>query len=284
MPLMLAQKTGGVLSCGWFTFCGTFLLWFINGVADSLDNPFKKESSSLDPASVQSELNLQFTELLMQANQPTPTMSDEWRREANRRITTARQSGSSSPYSLTQCFEPEGPPCSIPPRKSTLPETKDTSKKFFSWSPSLARCSRRLEKDAKPSGPSDGDEAHEPQNGQPDAHFMSDDGDVPDSAESFHLERIQQKRLQKEVQSSAVRPDQFGGSPRDRNHYIGTPRRRGTDESPDGKDLSHGSHQAEGARVALEDSQSEKKLGIVILKAGDLNSALVPSSDGTYEV
>lgn len=69
---MLAMFTKGSMSAFFYTFVGTFLLWLLNGVADNLDNPFKKESSSLNPPAVQSELNLQLYELGLQARQASP--------------------------------------------------------------------------------------------------------------------------------------------------------------------------------------------------------------------
>lgn len=74
-PFMLVLVTNGTASAFLTTFMGTYLLWFLNGVADSLDNPFKKVASTLEPSAVQSELNEQLRELLSQRLQATPTLN-----------------------------------------------------------------------------------------------------------------------------------------------------------------------------------------------------------------
>merc|ERR1719433_1076588 len=80
-PFMLAVHAKGIYAAFFFTFCVTFLMWFLNGVADTLDNPFRKEARTLDPSGVQSELNLMLQELLLQIGQPTPAMSTAWRQK-----------------------------------------------------------------------------------------------------------------------------------------------------------------------------------------------------------
>lgn len=73
-PFMMAFATKGIMSSFLFTFAGTYLMWFLNGVADVLDNPFKKGASALEPTTVQEELNIQLHELLIQGSQATPSL------------------------------------------------------------------------------------------------------------------------------------------------------------------------------------------------------------------
>merc|ERR1740121_2599577 len=47
-PFFMAMYCKGSSSSFFYTFVGTFLLWYLNGVADSLDNPFRKEASTLE--------------------------------------------------------------------------------------------------------------------------------------------------------------------------------------------------------------------------------------------
>jgi len=77
MPFVLAMHTRGHVGAFFYTFAGTFLLWFINGVADKLDNPFKLQSGTLKPAAVQSEFNLQLRELMGQGLMGSPVMASE---------------------------------------------------------------------------------------------------------------------------------------------------------------------------------------------------------------
>lgn len=78
MPFILAQYTQGRISSFGCTACGTFLLWFLNGVAESLDNPFKKASITLNTGEVQAELNGQLKELWRQSHSPTPALNPAW--------------------------------------------------------------------------------------------------------------------------------------------------------------------------------------------------------------
>jgi len=71
VPFMTAINTKGVLSSFVFSFGATFLIWFMNGVADALDNPFNREARSLDASSVQHELNEHLLQLLRQAASPS---------------------------------------------------------------------------------------------------------------------------------------------------------------------------------------------------------------------
>merc|ERR1719203_602171 len=59
----------------------TYLIWFVNGVADTLENPFQKETATLELTSAQSELNLQLSELLAHAKQETPSFRAEGKEE-----------------------------------------------------------------------------------------------------------------------------------------------------------------------------------------------------------
>lgn len=73
-PVMIAANTKGVISAFNYTFVGTCLLWFLDGVADLLDNPFRIEASTLELSFVQSELNLRLKELFIQGRQEQPTI------------------------------------------------------------------------------------------------------------------------------------------------------------------------------------------------------------------
>lgn len=72
VPWMLALYTRGAFSTFFYTFCGVFLLWFLNFVANALDNPFQKAARTLDASGVQRELNQHLLLLLAQAQQPAP--------------------------------------------------------------------------------------------------------------------------------------------------------------------------------------------------------------------
>merc|ERR1740121_859504 len=61
------------------------MLWFLNGVAESLDNPFRKDASTLELAEVQKKLNLQVCSLIRQAKSPTPCLRPDWHK-ADRRL------------------------------------------------------------------------------------------------------------------------------------------------------------------------------------------------------
>lgn len=47
VPLMVAVLAKGAVSSFILTFVGLFLLWFMNGVAEALDNPFRKHARSV---------------------------------------------------------------------------------------------------------------------------------------------------------------------------------------------------------------------------------------------
>merc|ERR1719336_2801699 len=68
-PFMIAASTKGLVSAFFYAFVGTFLLWFLDYVVDLLDNPFRKETMTLDMSSVQIELNLGLEGLLSAATQ-----------------------------------------------------------------------------------------------------------------------------------------------------------------------------------------------------------------------
>lgn len=78
-PFMLAMFTNSGVGSFWSAAGGTFLLWFLNGVAESLDNPFKKESSTLNTAAVQMGLNEELKDLRRYARQPTPCLRPQWK-------------------------------------------------------------------------------------------------------------------------------------------------------------------------------------------------------------
>lgn len=83
VPFIMAAYTQGYASAYIFTFGGTFMLWFLNSVAENLDNPFAKEANTLEVAKVQDELNVKLHQLLMTADEPKAAMS------ANFMISTA---------------------------------------------------------------------------------------------------------------------------------------------------------------------------------------------------
>lgn len=88
-PFMLAVHTKGILSTFCFTFGGTVMLWFLNGVAESLDNPFRKEASSLETSHVQEQLNVQLRELVRRSSTGTPTLRPEWKQATTTRRLSA---------------------------------------------------------------------------------------------------------------------------------------------------------------------------------------------------
>lgn len=49
----------------------------MNGVADTLDNPFRKRAQTLELDVIQNELNDQLWQLLTQSKEPSPTLVDE---------------------------------------------------------------------------------------------------------------------------------------------------------------------------------------------------------------
>jgi len=78
VPFILATLTAGYVSSFTFTFGGTFLLWFLNGVAENLDNPFKKEAYTLEVGDVQEELNEKLLQILKCCDAPTPCLCEEF--------------------------------------------------------------------------------------------------------------------------------------------------------------------------------------------------------------
>merc|ERR1719203_1050772 len=64
VPFMLAANTRGYVSAFVFTFGGTCLLWFINGVAENLDNPYKMEASTLDTGEAHADFNVWIRQLI----------------------------------------------------------------------------------------------------------------------------------------------------------------------------------------------------------------------------
>jgi len=79
VPFMLATTTRGYFSAFIFTFGGTTLLWLINGVSENLDNPFKKEASTLEADVVQHYFNCSLQQVISNAKAKTPAMSGKWR-------------------------------------------------------------------------------------------------------------------------------------------------------------------------------------------------------------
>lgn len=77
MPFIMAMYTAGISSSFSITFSGTFMLWFLNGVAESLNNPFQKAASTLNTAKVQVDLNRMLKELLRQSHGSTPSLRKE---------------------------------------------------------------------------------------------------------------------------------------------------------------------------------------------------------------
>merc|ERR1712060_123041 len=72
---MLAASTQGMISASLFTFTGTFLLWFLDYIVELLDNPFRKETMTLDMSSVQTNLNLGLEEVLDASQQSSVTVT-----------------------------------------------------------------------------------------------------------------------------------------------------------------------------------------------------------------
>merc|ERR1712232_202397 len=74
MPFVIASMVQGVISAFVFTSGGIFLLWYVNGVAESLSNPFTRVTKTLKAHEVQGDLNGQLEQLAVQFYMPTPTM------------------------------------------------------------------------------------------------------------------------------------------------------------------------------------------------------------------
>jgi len=72
VPFMVANFATGLLGAFIFAFLGTFLVWFVNMVADTLDNPFRKEANTLELAGAQRDLNDYLVQLLANANRKSP--------------------------------------------------------------------------------------------------------------------------------------------------------------------------------------------------------------------
>jgi len=72
VPWMMAHYTRGLLSTFASTFVGVFLMWFLNFVADALDNPFKRMSHTLEAPSIQRALNSNLEQLLSHMDATTP--------------------------------------------------------------------------------------------------------------------------------------------------------------------------------------------------------------------
>lgn len=85
VPFILAENTAGYTSAFLCTFGGTFMMWFMNGVAENLDNPFKKCSNNLDVPEVQQDFNRTLLQLLKSAEEPTPALSDFFIEKINSR-------------------------------------------------------------------------------------------------------------------------------------------------------------------------------------------------------
>lgn len=57
------------------------MLWFLNGVAESLDNPFRKQASSMNMSEVQDQLNAQLQELVQNAHAEKPNLRAGFRKD-----------------------------------------------------------------------------------------------------------------------------------------------------------------------------------------------------------
>merc|ERR1719277_1619162 len=53
-------------------------MWFLNGVAENQDRPYKKENDNLDPAYVQDYMNSKLIQLLESVEGPAPSLSTEF--------------------------------------------------------------------------------------------------------------------------------------------------------------------------------------------------------------
>lgn len=78
IPFMLATYAAGLGSSFGFAGSGTFLIFLLNGVAQSMDNPFQKDSYTLNTAAVQIHLNQQLNELLKSAQSAAPSLRSDW--------------------------------------------------------------------------------------------------------------------------------------------------------------------------------------------------------------
>jgi len=78
VPFILATLTAGYVSACVFTFGGTFLLWFLNGVAESLCNPFKKDAYTIEVADIQEEFNTKLLQILQASDVLTPSLGDDF--------------------------------------------------------------------------------------------------------------------------------------------------------------------------------------------------------------
>jgi predicted membrane chloride channel (bestrophin family) len=77
IPWMVALYCQGVVSTFCVSLSGVFALWYLNGVADALDNPFRKLSDSIDASAIQREMNFQMMQLVEDATSPGPTILPE---------------------------------------------------------------------------------------------------------------------------------------------------------------------------------------------------------------
>jgi len=79
VPSMLGQYTAGYTSAFLFSFGSTLLLWFLNSVAKNLDNPFKKEASTLSCQDIQHELNGHLQQVILHAKAPKVVLKPTWK-------------------------------------------------------------------------------------------------------------------------------------------------------------------------------------------------------------
>mmetsp|Transcript_26826 Transcript_26826/g.79992 ORF Transcript_26826/g.79992 Transcript_26826/m.79992 type:complete len:427 (-) Transcript_26826:72-1352(-) len=74
VPLMMAKATRGPMGAMSISFGFVFAVWFIYGVADTLDNPYRKSSHVIDAPTAQKEINTALLKLLRMRKNPVPSV------------------------------------------------------------------------------------------------------------------------------------------------------------------------------------------------------------------
>jgi len=175
VPSILAENTKGYFSAFTFSFGATTLLWFLNAVAQNLDNPYRKESSTLNTDEVQEEYNGRLLQAVKLANNPTPSMISNWREERRRPSSTVAElkqvvsersaskdktSPPPTPVALavdeqSEENQPETQEVAIPEESSAGAKKTSSSGGFWSWC--VTTDSRtRASQDTEPGPPGEG--------------------------------------------------------------------------------------------------------------------------------
>jgi len=127
VPFMVANFATGWIGSFIFAFLGTFILWFVNMVADSLDNPFRKEANALDVSIAQMDLNEYLLQMLASAGRPSPSVDEKLQTQAHRGFSSNRRS------ELRRCLDRPSGRCS-----DEAPPTTPASVPVPGGAPSLA--------------------------------------------------------------------------------------------------------------------------------------------------